>query len=66
MMDLNLTDLLLHGMTTYGAAVFGLVLLLGALGVPIPSTLMVLAAGAFARQGAIDWRAALLIGLLGA
>jgi membrane protein DedA with SNARE-associated domain len=53
-------------MTTYGAAVLGFVLLLGALGVPVPGTLMVLAAGAFARQGAIDWRAALLIGLLGA
>ena len=66
MTDLNLTDLLLNGMTTYGAAVFGLVLLLGALGVPVPSTLMVLAAGAFARQGTIDWPTALLIGLLGA
>jgi membrane protein DedA with SNARE-associated domain len=66
MTDLNLTDLLLNGMATYGAAALGLVLLLGALGVPVPGTLMVLAAGAFARQGTIDWRAALPVGLLGA
>jgi membrane-associated protein len=65
MTDLNLTNLLLNGMTTYGAVVFGLALLLGALGVPVPSTLMVLAAGAFARQDAIDWRTALPVGLLG-
>ncbi len=66
MVDLDLTDWLLSSMTTYGTVVLGIILLLGALGMPVPGTLMVVAAGAFARQGAIDWRMALLAGLLGA
>src|SRR5574341_2114474 len=63
--DLNLTDLLLNSMTTYGPAVLGSALLLGGAGLPVPATLLVLAAGALARQGLIDWSAALGVGLLG-
>jgi membrane protein DedA with SNARE-associated domain/UDP-2,3-diacylglucosamine pyrophosphatase LpxH len=65
MADLNLTDLLLNGMTAYGPAVLGSALLLGGVGVPVPGTLLVLAAGALARQGVIEWSVALLVGLLG-
>ena len=61
----NLTHLLLNGMTTYGVVVFGLALLLGALGTPIPTSLMVVAAGAFARQGIIDAPLAFGAGLAG-
>jgi len=53
-------------MTTYGAVVFGLALLLGALGTPIPASLMVVAAGAFARQGIIDTLLTFGVGLAGA
>lgn len=65
MADPNLTDLLLNGMTAYGPAVLGSALLLGGVGVPIPATLLVMAAGALARQGVIDWSLALVVGLLG-
>ena len=48
----NLTDLLLNGMTTYGPVVLGITLLLGALGTPLPTSLLVVAAGAFAHRRA--------------
>ena len=65
MLDLNLTDTLLSIISQYGSVAFGLVLLLGAMGLPIPTTLLVVAAGAFTRSGLIDGSAALGIGLLG-
>ena len=66
MNDLSVTDLFLYGVITYGPLVLSLALLLGALGTPLPGTLLVLAAGAFVRQGVIDWRPALILGLSGA
>ncbi len=66
MSDLNVTDLFLYGVITYGPLVLGLALLLGALGAPLPGTLLVLAAGAFVRQGVMDWKSALILGLSGA
>ncbi len=66
MTELNLSELFLTGMITYGPSALGLALLLGALGLPLPGTLFVLAAGAFIRQGVIDWGAASGFGLLGA
>jgi len=66
MSDVSLTDLFLTGMITYGPLALGLGLLLGALGVPAPSTLMVIAAGAFVRQGVLEAAAAVSLGLLGA
>ncbi len=66
MSDLNITDLFLYGVITYGPLVLGVALLLGALGTPLPGTLLVLAAGAFVRQGVIDWKSALILGLSGA
>ena len=41
-------------MMNYGALLVGLLLLLGALGVPLPTTLLVVASGAFVRQGILD------------
>jgi membrane protein DedA with SNARE-associated domain/UDP-2,3-diacylglucosamine pyrophosphatase LpxH len=65
MADMNLTEFLLNAMTAYGPGVLGSALLLGGVGVPIPGTLLVLAAGALAREGVIDWSLALAAGLLG-
>lgn len=61
-----LTDLLLTGMSTYGAWILAGALLLGALGLPVPGTLMVIAAGALVKQGTLDWYVALPAALLGA
>jgi membrane protein DedA with SNARE-associated domain len=66
MPDLNLTNTLLPLLSQYGSVAFGLALFLGALGLPIPTTLLVVAAGAFSRSGLIDGNAALGSGLLGA
>ena len=66
MVDLNLTGFVLDGLNTYGAITLGLALLLGAIGIPVPGTLLVVAAGALVRQETIDWHTALTAGLLGA
>lgn len=66
MTELNLTHFFLTGMITYGPLVLGLALFLGALGLPMPIPLLGLAAGAFARQGLIDWKTLLALGLMGA
>jgi membrane protein DedA with SNARE-associated domain len=66
MSEISLTDWLLTGMLNYGAPTFSLALLIGAIGVPLPGTLFVLAAGAFARQGALDEVTAVMLGFMGA
>ena len=65
MIDSGLTDLFLTGMTSYGPLLFGLALLLSPLGLPVPTGLLVLAAGAFVRQGLMEWPAAGAVGLAG-
>lgn len=65
MTEASLTDLVLTGVLNYGAPAIGLALLLGALGLPLPGTLLVLAAGAFVRQGVLSWATAAGLGLLG-
>ncbi|OQY42843.1 MAG: hypothetical protein B6242_15690 [Anaerolineaceae bacterium 4572_78] len=64
--ELSVTDLFLTWVITYGSPVFGVALFLGALGIPIPGTFFVLAAGAFIRQGALDGFTTSCLGLLGA
>lgn len=66
MIDQSLTDLFLTGVITYGAPALGLALLLAALGVPLPGTLLVIATGAFVRQGVVDGVTASAFGLAGA
>ncbi len=61
----SLSDFFLTGLITYGAPVFGLALFLSGFGVPLPSTLLVVAAGAFTRQGAMDSLSAGVFGLAG-
>ena len=66
MTDINVTDFLLTAIINYGALSFGVALVLGALGVPVPGTLAVIAVGGFVRQGVIDWPSAAIFGLAGA
>lgn len=51
MSDLN--DLLLTYIVTYGAVVLATVFMLAAVGLPLPSTLCVVAGGAFVQQGVL-------------
>ena len=61
----DLTDALLTAVLAYGALTLGLALLVAALGIPLPATLLLLASGAFARQGMLDGPLALGLALLG-
>jgi membrane-associated protein len=61
----SISDFLLTGLIAYGPPVFALSLLIGAMGIPLPTTLVVIAAGAFSRQGMLDWALASVLGLLG-
>jgi membrane protein DedA with SNARE-associated domain len=42
-----------------------LALFMSASGIPVPGTLLVIAGGAFAQQGILEWRTAFLAGLFG-
>jgi membrane-associated protein len=61
-----MSDFLLTQIINYGAPLIGLILLLGALGVPLGTSVIVIAAGAFSQQGFLNWQNAILIGLAGA
>jgi membrane protein DedA with SNARE-associated domain len=60
---MNLTEFFLSAMTTAGPLALALALFLGPVGLPIPTGLLVLAAGALARQGLMPWATALALGL---
>lgn len=62
---MSLTELFLSRITDYGPLVLGLATFLAAGGLPTPATPLILAAGAFARQGLFDWRGALILALIG-
>lgn len=61
-----MSEFLLTQIINYGAPLIGLILLLGALGLPIGASVVVIAAGAFSQQGFLNWQNAILIGLAGA
>jgi membrane protein DedA with SNARE-associated domain len=61
-----MSDFLLTQMINYGAPVFGALLFLGALGVPIGASVFVIAAGAFSQQGIFNWPLMAILGLIGA
>jgi len=62
----DLSDMLLSWTVIYGPSMLFVALLLGAIGVPLPATFLVLAAGAFIRQGVLDPYGAIILALLGA
>ncbi len=57
---------LLTQVINYGAPLVGLVLLLGALGLPVGASVVLIAAGAFSQQGFLNWLQAAALGLAGA
>jgi membrane protein DedA with SNARE-associated domain len=61
----DVSDLLLTYIVTYGAVVLCVVFLAAAVGVPLPSTLCVVAGGAFIQQGVLDLGSTIALGLLG-
>jgi membrane-associated protein len=65
MNELDLSTLVLSWITTYGSPVVAGVLFLGALGLPLPCTLIVIATGAFVRQNFLDIYSTSLLGLVG-
>ena len=62
----DLSDALLSWVIIYGPVLLFLVLLLGAAGLPAPGTFLVLASGAFVRQGVLELYPALAWSLFGA
>jgi|WetSurMetagenome_2_1015567.scaffolds.fasta_scaffold248834_1 membrane-associated protein len=55
----SLADTALTYLVAYGAPSLFVVAYLGSLGIPFPITLVIIAAGAFTRQGILDWRLAI-------
>lgn len=66
MSDIDLSALVLSWIAAYGSPMVGAILFVSALGVPFPSTLVVIAAGAFVRQSYLDLYSTPSLGLLGA
>ena len=60
------SELLLTGLLNHGNLMLGGVLFLTALGLPLPATMLLVAAGAFARQGVMGWESAGPAALAGA
>jgi membrane protein DedA with SNARE-associated domain len=61
-----MSDFLLTLIINYGAPAFGVLLFLGALGVPVGASVLVIAAGAFSQQGILSGAQAAFVGLIGA
>ena len=59
-----MSEYLLTQVINYGAPLLGLIVFIGGLGVPLPCTVLVIAAGAFARQGYLTWYSAALISIV--
>jgi membrane-associated protein len=62
---MDFSEMIIQGVLTYGAPALALVVLAGSLGIPMPVTLLMVAAGAFARRGLLDWSLAAPLVLLG-
>ncbi len=61
-----MSDYFLTQVINYGAPLFALTLFLGAVGLPVGASFMVIAVGAFSQQGYFDWVLMAILGLLGA
>lgn len=62
---MTITEMLLTTVVNYGAPALGAAVLLAAIGIPVPSTLLVIAAGAFIRMEFLGLPAALAFALVG-
>lgn len=62
----DIPDVLLTGLLNHGLLVLGTALLLAALGVPLPATMLLVAAGAFSRQGVMRAQDAAVVAILAA
>jgi len=58
-----MSDFLLTQIINYGAPILGVIVFIGALGAPFPGTFIVIAVGAFAKQGLLPWHTTGLIAL---
>jgi membrane protein DedA with SNARE-associated domain len=56
-----MSDFLLTQVINYGAPFLGAIVFLGGIGIPVPGTIMVVAAGAFIRQGYLPWQSTAVI-----
>lgn len=61
----DLTGTLLTAVITYGPALLAVVLFIGGLGIPLPGALLLMAGGAFIRQGVLDLYTTIPIALIG-
>lgn len=59
-----MSEFLLTQIINYGAPLLGIIVFVGGLGIPLPCTLLVIAAGAFARQGILPWHTTALISII--
>lgn len=64
MSEADLSGEILTYIITYGAVALGVTVFLAAVGVPFPSTVFVLASGAFIQQGVLDLPTTLAVALL--
>ncbi|MBI5953803.1 MAG: VTT domain-containing protein [Chloroflexi bacterium] len=59
-----MSDFLLTQVINFGTPFIGIILLLGALGLPVGASVVVIAAGAFSQQGVLNWYEVIIIGLV--
>ncbi|MCL4271359.1 MAG: DedA family protein [Anaerolineales bacterium] len=59
-----MSDFLLTQVINYGAPLLWVVVFIGGLGIPLPCTVLVIAAGAFARQDILPWHTTALVSIL--
>jgi len=59
-----MSDFLLTQVINYGAPILGAIVFIAALGAPLPATLIVIAVGAFCKQGFLSWHTTGLIALV--
>jgi len=59
-----MSEFLLTQVINFGAPLLGILVFIGGLGVPLPCTALVIAAGAFARQGILPWYTTALISIV--
>lgn len=57
-------DFLLTQVINYGAPILGAIVFVSALGIPLPATVLIIAVGAFAREGFLPWHTTALIALI--